>query len=73
MSIEDWWTQDVSLQSKERRRTWAAINMYTAWNLWKERNRRTFEAKAAEPGTILHLIKEEVNLCFQACGKPEVV
>jgi len=34
-SIEDWWSQEMHLLTKERRRTWAAVNMYTVWNLWK--------------------------------------
>ena len=36
MCIEEWWNQEVHLQTKEERRSWAAINMYTVWNLWKE-------------------------------------
>ena len=35
MTIEEWWTQEVNLPTKEKRRTWAAINMYTVWNIWK--------------------------------------
>ena len=30
--------------------------------------RRTFEAREADPVAVLHLIKEEVNLRFRACG-----
>ena len=37
------------MPTKEKRRTWAAINMYTVWNIWKERKRRTFEAREADP------------------------
>jgi hypothetical protein len=31
--------------------------MYTDWNLWKERNRRIFEAREADPVTVFKLIK----------------
>ena len=68
MGMEDWWTQDVHLVTKEQRRMWAAINMYTIWNLWKERNPRTFEAKEVDPVTVFQLLKEEMNLQAQACG-----
>jgi hypothetical protein len=46
--------------------------MYTGWNLWKERNRRTFEGKEVKPSTVLQFVKEEVNLRFRACGAPDV-
>ena len=46
--------------------------MYTFWNLWKERNRRTFEAKEAQLTSVLQLIKEEANLRFQGCGALDV-
>lgn len=70
MSMEEWWTQEVQLPTKEERRTWAAINMYTVWNLWKERNRRIFEGKEADPVTVFQFIREEMGLRAQACGKP---
>ena len=72
MGIEEWWTQDVHLATKEQRRTWAAINMYTVWTIWKERNRRTFDDREADSVTVLQLIKEEMNLRFLACGTPVV-
>jgi hypothetical protein len=44
--------------------------MYTVWNLWKERNRRIFEAKEADPTTVFQFLKEEMTLRVQACGTP---
>jgi hypothetical protein len=35
--------------------------IYTAWNIWKERNRRVFERKTATPKRILQLIKDELE------------
>ena len=72
MTIVDWWTQEVRLPTKMQQRMWAVINMYTVWNIWKERHRRTFEAREAQPVVVLHLIKEEVNLRSRACGHPVV-
>ena len=65
-----WWTQELPLPTKEQQRTWSAINMYTVWNIWKERNPRIFEAKEDEPVRVNQMMKEELNLRTQACGKP---
>ena len=70
MRMEEWWTQEVQLPTKEERRTCAAINMYTVWNLWKERNRRIFEGKEADPVTVFQFMREEMGLRAQACGTP---
>jgi hypothetical protein len=46
--------------------------MYTTWNIWKERNRRTFQEAERTPIQVLGLIKEELGLMTQACGRPVV-
>ena len=71
-NIEDWWFQSLQNMPKDQRRTKAAVIMYTVWNLWKERNRRIFEAGEVQPLTVLQLVKEEANLRFRACGAPVV-
>jgi hypothetical protein len=43
--------------------------IYTAWNLWKERNRSVFDRALLPPLTILSLIKEEVKPRALACGQ----
>jgi len=70
MRMEEWWTQEVQLSTKEEQPTWAAINMYTVWNLSKERNRRIFEGKEANPVTAFQFTREEMSLRAQACGTP---
>jgi len=72
ISLEVWWLRSLQNLPRAQKRTKAAVLMYTTWNLWKERNRRVFEGKEAEPSTVLHFVKEEVNLRFRACGAPDV-
>jgi hypothetical protein len=48
----------------------AALLIYTALNLWKERNRRVFQRVVATPVTVLLLIKEEMQLREFAVGAP---
>jgi hypothetical protein len=49
----------------------ASIIIYTAWNLWKERNRRVFEKKTATPRRVFELIKEEIAIRVSACGSAQ--
>ena len=72
ISLEVWWLHSLQNLPRAQKRTKAAVLMYTTWNLWKERNRRIFEGKEAEPSTVLHFVKEEVNLRFRVCGAPDV-
>jgi hypothetical protein len=45
--------------------------IYTAWNIWKELNRRVFDGAAATPPRILALIIEEMRLRDLACGSAQ--
>ncbi|OEL32910.1 hypothetical protein BAE44_0006069, partial [Dichanthelium oligosanthes] len=51
----------------------ASVLMYKVWNLWKERNRRVFEGKSAQPQQVVVFIKEEMALRRQACGSPVIL
>jgi hypothetical protein len=72
LSLQGWWNASVTGRSKEEGRRVAALLIYTAWNLWKERNRRAFQGVAATPVTVLLLIKEEMQLREFAVGGTSV-
>lgn len=71
LQIMDWWEELVHL-SKETRKIKAALLIYTAWNIWKEGNRRVFEQKVGSSLQIMMDIKNEINERKMACGKPEL-
>ena len=51
----------------------AALLMYTAWHIWKERNSRVLTtSKTLLPLQVLGLIQDEIKLCQQACWTPLV-
>jgi hypothetical protein len=52
---------------------WANLLIYTAWNLWKEMNRRIFGGVFAAPARVVELIKEEMKLRLLACGGDELL
>jgi hypothetical protein len=60
--------------SRRGQRSVAAPLIYTAWNLSKERNRRTFQETPALPTTVFQRIKEGIEVERRdARGGPELV
>jgi len=47
---------------KENRRSKAATLIYTAWNIWKARNRQVFDHLLMTPPQVLLEIKKEIAL-----------
>ena len=65
--MEHWWNGSLTGIPKSIKREKASILIYTAWNIWKERNRRVFEGCSAPPQRVLALIKEEMKIRSIAC------
>jgi len=65
--MEHWWNGSLTGIPKSIKREKASILIYTAWNIWKERNRRVFEGCSALPQRVLALIKEEMKIRSIAC------
>jgi hypothetical protein len=68
-SLQDRWNLTLKEAPKDCKQRLASILIYTAWNLWKERNIRVFGHVYALPSRMLALIKEEPNMRNMACGE----
>jgi hypothetical protein len=68
-NLVSWWNAALHATPPEYKRSVAAALIYTAWNLWKERNRRIFDQVSVLPAHVLVLIKEEIKLRDLACGE----
>jgi hypothetical protein len=68
-SLQDWWNLTLKEAPKDCKQRLASILIYSAWNLWKEMNRRVFDHVSALPGRVLALIKEELTMRSMACGE----
>jgi hypothetical protein len=73
VSMADWWNRSLQGLLKKTKQKLASLLIYTAWNIWKERNRRVFEGVMVLPSRVLSLIKEELQLRQVACGGNELL
>lgn len=72
ITMEGWWNPSVQGKESKLRQRLASLLIYTAWNIWREWNRRIFEGRSAMPLRVVALIKDEVHLRNQACGGVEL-
>jgi len=63
--VRDVYAGEINISAKRM----AAILMYSAWNIRKERNQRTFEGSTPTLAQVLGLIKEELGILSRAIGK----
>ena len=54
MQINDCPDKELAQLLKKIRKINAALLIYAAWNIWKERNRRVFDQKYVTPQEVLH-------------------
>jgi hypothetical protein len=67
MEIEDWWNLSLQAASAKNRSRVADVLIYTAWNIWHERNRRIFQGASQSATRVLGLIKKEMEVRRHAC------
>jgi hypothetical protein len=70
--VENWWNKQLDTLLKQRRRTKAALLMYTAWNIWKARNSAVFDNQRLDEMQVESENKAEIMFRRLACGGPVV-
>ena len=60
-SLLDWWLHARSTVPNVLCRGFDCATLLTAWMIWKERNKRTFDKLASTPSSLLRKIKDEAD------------
>ena len=60
-SLHNFWRKCRAKVDKEQRKPFNGVMIYFWWNLWKERNRRTFQNKTLQPRQVALLCKEDIE------------
>ena len=66
----DWWTTSRKRLPKVLRRGFDSLFFLVGWNLWKERNGRTFDRAGRQPQQLAQVIVEEASLWIAAGYRP---
>jgi hypothetical protein len=67
-SVELWWTS-IAFAHAGRRKAMATLLMLVSWEIWKERNARTFKNVSTMPTIIFERIKSEARTWAVAGAK----
>ena len=70
-SLHSYWRKCQMKVDKPHRKAFDGLMIYFWWNIWKERNRRTFQNKSLQAREVAFLCKEEVDQ-FQWATRPNV-
>lgn len=68
--ISAWWEEAAPKVSRERRRHFNGMVIYTMWNIWKERNRRIFQGMAMDARQVALKAKEDIDMRSRALNNP---
>ena len=60
-SLHNYWRRCRRKVDKNQRRRFDGIIIYFWWNIWKERNRRTFQQKSLSPKQVASLCKDDIS------------
>lgn len=61
-SIYNWWKKCRCQVDRAHKTSFDGLVIHFWWNIWKERNRRTFQQITKPPLDVAYLIREEVQL-----------
>jgi hypothetical protein len=59
--LVDWWLWARLEVPHQYRRGLDSVILLVSWELWKERNRRTFQAESLSPPALFDQIVDEAN------------
>jgi hypothetical protein len=60
-SLHNYWRRCLKKIEKNQRKVFDDVMIYFWWNIWKERNRRTFQNTVLQPRQVALLCKEEIE------------
>ena len=68
-SLHSHWRKCRTKIDREHTKTFDGVMIYFWWNVWKERNRRTFQNKSMQPSQVAMICKEDLQQ-YQLATRP---
>jgi hypothetical protein len=69
-TIQGFWRKCRAKFDKSQRRNFDGIMIYYWWNLWKERNKRTFQHRSMQATQVAMLCKDDITQFHLAMQEP---